>query len=275
MPLIQRLLQVLYGHNYEASWIEMTTFNIVLVVLMMFAGMLAFLEIGLRLGKRAGGTGKAFGPLSGAVFALMGLLIAFSFSGAGTRFEMKRQLIVAETNAIETAYLRIDLLPEARQEKMRETFRQYLDSRLAFYRTIADRKAAAAEMARTEALQHDIWSQAIVGCREVGVNPTNTLVLSSLNAMIDITTNRMVALQTHPPGAVLILLGILPLICSLLAGYDAAEKGRSFLHMLGFAVILAIAIFIVLDYEYPRAGLFIHLDATDQVLIDLRQSMNR
>jgi hypothetical protein len=183
-------------------------------------------------------------------------------------------LIIAETNAIETAYLRIDLLPEARREKMRESFRQYLDSRLAFYRMIGDRKAAAAEMARTKELQHDIWSQAIVGCKEVGVNPTNTLVLSSLNSMIDITTNRMVALQMHPPGAVLILLAVLPLICSLLAGYDAADKGRSFVHMLGFAVILSIAIFVILDYEYPRAGLFIHLDATDQVLVDLRQSMN-
>jgi hypothetical protein len=46
------------------------------------------------------------------------------------------------------------------------------------------------------------------------------------------------------------------------------------LHELGFAVILTIAIFIVLDYEYPRAGLFIHLDATDQLLVDLRQDIN-
>jgi hypothetical protein len=252
----------------------MTTTAIVLIVLLLFVGMLAFLEIGLRLGKRTDGPSKAFTPLSGAVFGLMGLLIAFSFSGASTRFETKRQLIVAETNAIETAYLRIDLLTEGRREKMRESFRQYLDSRLAFYRMIGDRKAAAAEMARTEELQRDIWSQAIVGCREVGVNPTNTLVLSSINSMIDITTNRMIALQMHPPGAVLILLAVLPLICSLLAGYDAADKGRSFVHMLGFAVILSIAIFVILDYEYPRAGLFIHLDTTDQVLVDLRQSMD-
>jgi hypothetical protein len=252
----------------------LTTLDIILVVTILFAGMLACLEIGLLLGKRAGGASKAFTPLSGAVFALMGLLIAFSFAGAATRFEAKRQLIISETNSIETAYLRIDLLPEARQGKMRDSFRQYLDSRLAFYKTIGDRKAAAAEMVRTEALQRDIWAQAIVGCKEVGVNPTNTLVLSSLNSMIDITTNRMAALQMHPPGAVLILLGILPLICSLLAGYDAGEKGRSLLHELGFAVILTIAIFIVLDYEYPRAGLFIHLDATDQLLVDLQQDMN-
>lgn len=252
----------------------MTTFDIVLIVALLFIGMLAFLEIGLQLGKRADGAGKAFSPLSGAVFALMGLLLAFSFSGAATRFETKRQLIVAETNAIEVAYLRIDLLPESRQEKMRNTFRQYVDSRLAFYRNIVGRDAAAAEIVRTEELQREIWAQAIVDCKEVGVNPTNTLVLSSLNSMFDMVRTRTMALQMHPPGAVLGLLGVLPLVCSLLAGYDAAGKGRSVVHMLGFAVILTIAVFIILDYEYPRAGLFIHLSATDQVLVDLRQSMN-
>jgi hypothetical protein len=209
------------------------------------------------------------------VFALRGWLIAFSFSGAATRFEAKRQLITDETNAIGTAYLRIDLLPPARQPKLRETFRRYPDSRLAFYRKIREPEAAAAEMVRTEALQRDIWSQTIVGCREVGVNPTNTLVLSSMNTMIDITTTRLVALQTHPPGALLVLLGVLPLICSLIAGYDAANQGRSYMHMLGFAVVLTISIYVVLDYEYPRHGLLIHLDSTDQVLAELRQSMNQ
>jgi hypothetical protein len=262
--------------SYEAFWIKMTTFRMLLIIFLLFAGMIGCMEIGLLFGKRKDGAGKAFTPLSGAVFGLMGLLVAFSFSGAATRFEVKRQLIVTERNDIETAYLRIDLLPGPRQEQMRTSFRQYLDSRLAFYRKFGqyDGEAAAVEMARTEALQREIWSQAIVSSKEMGLDPGKDLVLSSLNQMIDITTNRAVAVQMHPPGAVLILLGILPLICSLLAGFDAAGKGRSFLHMLGFAAILTIAIYIILDYEYPRAGLFIHFDDTEKILTDLRLGMN-
>ena len=253
----------------------MSTFEIVLIVLLFFAGVLLCLEIGIVLGKRnADSSGKSFGPLSGAVFALMGLLIAFSFSGAATRFETKRQLIVAEVNAIETAYLRIDLLPANRQEPLRESFRKYLDARIAFYRKIADPAASNAEMARARALQRDIWSQAVTGCREVGPNPLNTLVMSSLNTMIDINTSREVALQMHPPGVVLFLLATLPLICSLLAGYDSARERRSIMHMLCFAFILTITVYIILDFEYPRAGLFIHLDKADQKLVDLRTSMD-
>jgi hypothetical protein len=58
--------------------------------------------------------------VEGAVFGLMGLLLAFTFSGAASRFEVRRQLIVQETNAIGTAYLRLDLLPPGDQPKMRE-----------------------------------------------------------------------------------------------------------------------------------------------------------
>ena len=253
----------------------MSTFEIVLIVILFFAGVLLCLEIGIVLGKRnTDSSGKAFGLLSGAVFALMGLLIAFSFSGAAARFETKRQLIISEVNAIETAYLRIDLLPSNRQEQLREGFRKYLDARIAFYRNVANPSAASVEMARARALQRDIWTQAVTGCREVGPNPLNTLVMSSLNAMIDISTTRETALQMHPPGVVLFLLAALPLICSLLAGYDAAKERRSFMHMLCFAFILTITVYIILDFEYPRAGLFIHLDKADQKLVDLRESMN-
>jgi len=254
----------------------MTTFQIVLVVVLLFAGMLSFLELGLRLGRRAAeGAGKAFSPLLGAVFALMGLLIAFTFSGASTRFEAKRLLIVAETNAIETAYLRIDLLPPDAQARQRESFRQYLDARLAFYQKIGDYSdSAKIEMDRAKALQHEIWSHAVNACREGCPPPTAAFILASLNTMIDITTTRAVALQTHPPGIVFVLLALVPMICSLLAGYDASGKARSWIHTLGFALILTITIYIILDYEYPRAGFFVRLDATDQVLVNLRQSMN-
>jgi len=40
-----------------------------------------------------------------AVFGLMGLLIAFTFCGADTRFESRRNPHVDEVDAIETAYL--------------------------------------------------------------------------------------------------------------------------------------------------------------------------
>jgi hypothetical protein len=58
----------------------------------------------------------------------MGLLIAFTFSGAASRFDTRRQLVVEEANAIGTAYLRLDLLPASAQSALRESFRRYLEA---------------------------------------------------------------------------------------------------------------------------------------------------
>lgn len=43
-------------------------------------------------------------------------------------------------------------------------------------------------------------------------------------------------------------------------------------HVIGFAAIIAATVYVILDVEYPRAGL-IRVDAVDQVLVELRNSM--
>jgi len=83
---------------------------------LLFLGMLVLLEAGHRLGVRQGlkesdGERGSRGAIESAVFALFGLLMAFTFSGAASRFNEKRMLIAEEANAIETAYLRLRLAP--------------------------------------------------------------------------------------------------------------------------------------------------------------------
>ena len=95
-------------------------FNIALLAGGLFAGMLVLLEIGRRLGLRrlaldSEAVRAGFGVVEGAIFALMGLLIAFTFSEAASRFDTRRQLVVEEANAIGTAYLRLDLLSASAQ----------------------------------------------------------------------------------------------------------------------------------------------------------------
>jgi len=51
---------------------------------------------------------------------------------------------------------------------------------------------------------------------------------------------------------------------------QAVEPSR--LHALGFSLVIAFTVYVILDMEYPRLG-FIRIDAADQVLIDLPTSM--
>jgi hypothetical protein len=83
-------------------------FAIVLPALGLLAGMLLFLELGRRTARRRGAEGaedgaSGFGPIEGATFGLLGLLLAFTFSGAAARFEARRHLVVREANAVGTA----------------------------------------------------------------------------------------------------------------------------------------------------------------------------
>jgi hypothetical protein len=239
--------------------------------------MLLLLEAGRRIGiwrrrKNPDGADKESGAVDAAIFGLMGLLIAFTFSGAASRFDERRHLIVQEANAIGTFYLRLDLLPADSQGALREKMRQYVDARLAFYRKLSDQDNAEVEMARSAALQLDIWRAAVAGSRGAGLPSVMTLVLSAANDVIDITTTRGMALKMHPPPIIFAMLAVLVLVSSLLAGYGmAANAKRNWLHMLIFAGMMSMAVYVILDLEYPRFGL-IRVDATDQVLVDLRQS---
>ena len=251
----------------------------VAVATVLFVGMLVLGELGRSLGQRrlardpeAARAGS--GVLDGAVFGLLGLLVAFTFSGAATRFDGRRALIVEEANAIGTAWLRLDLLPAAEQPPLRDLFRSYLDSRLDVYRSVPDLEAVERALARGAALQAEVWAHAVAACRLPDGQRAIVVLLPALNDMFDIATTRLMATRIHQPAIIFVLLIGLGLICSLLAGYGTAGgKQRSWTHLVGFASVIALTVYVILDLEYPRLGL-IRVDALDQVLIDLRASMD-
>lgn len=249
-----------------------------LLALGLFLGMLSLLELGRRIGMRrlardTEGARAGMGAVEGAVFALLGLLIAFTFSGAASRLDQRRQLIVEEANDIGTAWMRLDLLPASHQPALRELFRQYVDSRLATYKLLSDVPAARREIAHSVQIQSEIWRQAVAACQSAEGQRSAVMVLPALNQMFDIVTTRTMALQTHPPLIVFGLLIVLALVSALLAGFGmAGGRRRSLIHIIAFSIIMAICVYVILDLEFPRVGL-IRVDAADQLLVALRQSM--
>jgi hypothetical protein len=100
------------------------------------------------------------------------------------------------------------------------------------------------------------------------------LLLPALNEMIDITTTRLMATRVHPPGIIFAMLVVLTLAGALLAGHAMASHPRwSWMHALALATVMAATIYIIIDLEYPRLG-FIRVDGADEVLVDLRKSMD-
>jgi hypothetical protein len=250
----------------------------VVVILALFGLMLAVQEWGRRLGerqRRADPTDerRGYGASEGAVFALLSLFLAFTFSGAGSRFDARRHLIVQEANAIGTAWLRIDLLPAAARPAVRDLVREYLDARLEIYRLVAAGEPYRGALEKSGSLQQQIWSASVDAAEKSGQVAPFAVLLPALNEMIDITTTRTAATRVHPPMVIYVLIGLLATVAAAFVGHGMAGRpARSVIHTLGFAAATALAIYVILDLEFPRMG-FIRVDSADQVLVELRNSM--
>jgi hypothetical protein len=250
-----------------------------LLGVVLFGLMLAASEGGRRIGvarlaRHTDGLAKGGASADAATFALLGLLIAFTFSGAASRFQDRRDLIATEANAIGTAYLRLDLLPSDVQPPLRALFRRYTDVRIAVYSQALDDAATAAKLTESAELQAEIWSNASAAVQRQGVpTSTSTLAIGALNSMIDITTTREMATRSHPPLVVFLLLVGISIICSVLIGYGTSQNAnRSWLHTVTFAAIISLTVYVIIDLEFPRVGL-IRVDAADEVLMKVREAM--
>jgi hypothetical protein len=243
----------------------------------LFVCILLFIEIGRRLGVRhvpteTDQTRAVFSRIETAIYALLGLIIAFTFSGAASRLDDRRTLTVDEANAIGTAYLRLDVLAPATQPPLRENFRKYTEARIAAFRALPDVDAANAHIARGVALQNEIWAGAVAALRDTP--QSSILVLPALNEMFDITTKRSIIAQTHIPLVIFGTLVVLTLVSSMMMGYGLPRKGTLImaLHTVVFATVMTAMMYVIFDLDHPRVGL-IQLDYADQALLDVLAGM--
>ncbi len=246
--------------------------------LVLATAVLVLIELGRRAGMRRRlkdeeAARAGLGALEGAIFGLMGLLVAFTFSGAASRFDARRSLIVQEANDIGTAWLRLDLLRPAAQPPLRKQFRDYVEFRLAMYSPTNTPEMRTLNHIQLGLLQSNIWALAVPAAKEASDFSAPTLLLPALNAMFDITSTRSAAARFHPPHIIYLMLVMLLLTSSLIAGHGlAGSKSRSWIHMISFAVIMSATVWLIIDLEYPRIGL-LRIEPEDRVLADLREMM--
>jgi hypothetical protein len=206
--------------------------------------------------------------IESAIFGLFGLLLAFTLSGAISRYDSHRLLLTEEVNDIGTAYLRLDLLPSQTQPELRQLFRDYTESRLHLFDGVGPE--ISPETAR---LQRAIWQRATAAASSPGASPDATkLLLPALNNMIDVTSSRQNAFNMHPPAVVYLLLFVISGGSALMAGYSTKPGARDWVYSVALALAVTLTVYTILDVEYPRRGL-IRLNDRDRALISLHDSM--
>ena len=211
-----------------------------------------------------------------AIFGLLALLLAFTFSGASDRFDQRRELIVNEVSTIGTAYQSVDLLSPKEQPQVRELFKKYLDGRIEIYQS---QERASPEEFELSSQKHNavgdlLWKEVVraVGNTQFPEKLVAAQILPELSDMFTASENQRLSNKFHPPNIVFQALLILCLIGSLIAGYNLGiQNQRDWLLTLVFVVLMTGAIYIILSLEYPRMGK-ISLNNYEAELMSLRKS---
>ena len=228
------------------------------------------LFIGKRLRHRSETLREPFAVLQAALLGVVGLVLAFGLALAVGRYEDRRAAVVADANAIGTTYLRAQTLAEPVRSESLDLLKRYTDASIALSEAVPSSADADAAEATESAIQRRLWrlaGQALVGAP---VDSAPRLYVESLNAMIDMQTVRVAALNNRVPGAILVLeVAGASFALGLLAAY-LAILGRGVVVVLVGAALVTMLLLVTFDLDRPTRGL---IRVPDTPLVSLRASM--
>jgi hypothetical protein len=239
----------------------MTTYLLLLPPLVLLGvlilGAVASSEVGYRIGRLVGPKDEAFdkqlGIVRGATFALVAFLLGFAFSGASARYVDRMDVIVKEANALGTAWLRADLLPEPARANLKAALRDYTVDRIALLQE-KDLQPILDRLTKVGGFQERMWKATLEGTRD---NPQLMLLLMPpVNEVIDLHTTHLAAAMRHLPAAIFVALLASAGLSLALAAFGHGQVGRRFLWLdLLYGLVLAASLWMTIDLEYPRYGL--------------------
>jgi len=207
--------------------------------------------------------------LVGGMLGLEAFMLAFTFGAATSHFDARRQALLDEANAIRTAYLRADLLPEPHRAEIRKLLREYVDVRLGGVQSGKIEQA----IARSEELHDQLWLQANASKEKSPTPAFAVQFIQSLNEIISLHTRRVIAgLEFRIPNIIWIVLYAITALAAASVGYHSGLTGRS-RPLVALALILAFSAVILLieDLDRPLYGL---LEVSQRALVDLQMKMH-
>lgn len=236
-------------------------------------------EIGFHLGKWRKQRSKdeekgQTGALMGAALAMLAFLLAFTFGMAGSKQDARKKLVLEEANAIGTAYLRAQILPEPYSSKIKGLLQEYVDVRLKGAQSIKSIDQLKQAIARSEELHNELWALSVSLAKENSGSIFAGLFVDSLNKVIDLHSKRITAgIRNRIPMSIGITLYFVAILTMTLIGYQAGLTGIRTL-VARFALILAFASVMLLITELDRPGKTI-IKVSQQAMIDLQASMDK
>lgn len=223
-----------------------------------------------QLDKYPGQVMEGMGSIEGSILGVMSLLLGFTFSLAVSKFEGRRHVIVEEANAIGTAILRCDMYPDSIRNPLRKEFKDYIETRIAYYDAGNDEDKMTLQLDKAEEISGRIWKTVALNSQDPEFRVRSQQMIPVLNEMIDVVTTRDALRISRVPQLVLYTLLTLVLTAAFLLGSDYKGKKRNIVLLLGYALVMTLTLNLITELNHPREG-FINLDGVEQKINNLRK----
>lgn len=245
-----------------------------ILTLLLFVFMVIGVISGNYFGKRSdqrSAERKGDSLMTAGIYTLVGLLMAFSFSMAGSRFDSRKKIIIEEANDIGTALLRSNLYPDSITVLFKEDFKKYIDARILYFESRTDIPRALASMDTANKYGTRIFMLAARYAMEPGYVVPSQQMVPAVNAMLDIANTRFHDELYKVPSIIIFLIVVLSFISSFIYGYTARISGKRIDWLLSilYTLIFCLVFYFMLDLDRPRRGL-INLDETNKAIINLK-----
>lgn len=197
----------------------------------------------------------------GAILALLGLLLAFSFGSALSLHEARKADVITEANALGTAFLRTDYLPEPGRTELRRALYDYALTRLVPEDAgVGSQDQARAFIERSLLAQERLWPLTLQATRDPVSPPIATFVAGAVNDVLDAHQLRMRSLSVPIAELSQIIIVLAALAALFLLGNRSGIAGRpltwrSFM----FSALLWAVMMTVIDVQRAAQG-YIRVD---------------
>ena len=256
--------EILYSHSSIA------------IAAILFGVIIIFNELGFQVGRfvqsRTDDEVRSLtGSIQASILGLLALLLGFTFSMSMQRYDNRSMALIDEANAIGTAILRVQLLPEQYQKDAHEMLREYVDLRIAIGEIdLTKRDERNKFNQQISALQVKLWSLAIIATNEDPRPVTTGAFVKSLNDVIDSQGKRNALLQMHVPEVVLILLLIVFVSSGGILGYSSGLSGKRIVApVILVSLLITLIVFIIIDLDRPKRGLIqVNQEVMTEIFLD-------
>jgi len=230
--------------------------------------MLASWQIGVWLGAKAKKPPQDIeGKFIDVSLAILGLLLAFTFSMAQVKHDQRRQSVLDQSTAIGDFYTCATLLKPPFRSEIQKAIREYSQLRLDFQRGKFAKGDEELYVKRSQELGDRMTS--LVGEAISAGTPIAVPLTNAFNEVVTKDACMLDSYHSRLPWSIVALLFVSSVLPFFLMGEKQRDGGaKLFPGMLCLVAVVSMVVYVTLDLNQPRRGLLkVHIESME-LLVD-------